>query len=165
MPKIHVKQKVLGGKGVVFSYITDAEKFYYREMVKGTNTYRYKLIKNATTIESAVENFIDAYTELREEIKAIETGVAFIKNAKDRDTESDISKLSNYIKKQRQKSRDISTCIDDYLIRIRKKVDSGLIVEKTYNDKRLILRNQLIPYLDSIKITKTIQIDNNTFND
>ncbi|WP_413358003.1 tyrosine-type recombinase/integrase [Prochlorococcus sp. MIT 1201] len=165
MPRIHVKEKVLGGKGVVFSYITDTEKFYYREMVKGTNTYRYKLIKNANTIESAVENFIDAYTELREEIKAIEAGVSFIKNTKDRDNESDISKLNNYIKKQRQKSREISNCVDDYLSRIRKKVDSGLIVEKTYNDKRLILRNQLIPYLDSIKITKTIQIDNNTFND
>ncbi len=149
----------------MFSYITDTEKFYYREMVKGTNTYRYKLIKNANTIESAVENFIDAYTELREEIKAIEAGVSFIKNTKDRDNESDISKLNNYIKKQRQKSRDISNCIDDYLSGIRKKVDSGLIVEKTYNDKRLILRNQLMPYLDSIKITKTVQINNNTFND
>ena len=60
-------------------------------MAKGTNAYRYKLIRNANTIESAVENFIDAYTELREEIKAIETGVAFIKNTKDRDAESNFS--------------------------------------------------------------------------
>ncbi len=134
-------------------------------MVKGTNTYRYKLIKNANTLDSAVENFIDAYTELRDEINAIESGVAFIKEKKEGDVETEIARLNNYIKKQRQKSREITSCIEDYLVEIRKKVDSGLIVEKTYKDKRLILRNKLIPYLEYVKTLTTNQINNNTFND
>ncbi len=164
MPKIKEKAKVLGGKGVVFSYVTDVEKFYYREMVKGTNTYRYKLIKNAYTLDSAVDNCIEAYSELREEIKAIETGVELVRSGKDINPESDFSKLNRLIKKNRQKSREVSNCAEDYLTETLKKVESGLISIKTYKNKQNALCNHLLPYLKSEGVTQTIQISNTTFN-
>ena len=36
MPKIAEKAKALNGKGVVFSYICEPQKFYFRELIPGT---------------------------------------------------------------------------------------------------------------------------------
>lgn len=134
-------------------------------MIKGTNTYRYKLIKESKSLESALENYVEAYSELREEMKAIETGVALVKSGLENSSESDISKLERYIKKNRQKSREISRCVEDYVSELQKKVKSDLIHKNTYTKKKHSLVKQLLPYLESIGISKTIQINNNTFTD
>ncbi|KZR73036.1 Phage integrase family protein [Prochlorococcus marinus str. MIT 1318] len=133
-------------------------------MAKGTNTYRYKLIKSAYDLETAVEKCIEAYGELREEIKAIENGAALAKGNSDTKTKTEINNLGKYIKTPRQRSRDIQICVDEYLKLKQKEVDSGLLKINTYKIKDRSLRKQLIPYLISNGITKTIQISNNTFN-
>ena len=164
IPKINEKRKVLGGKGVVFQYVTDAEKFYYREMIKGTNTFRYKLIQNVLILDSAVENCIEAYSEICEGIKAIESGVALVRSSTDNNLEINMNKLNKLLKKQRQKSRGVSKCVDDYLTETLKKVDSGLLSIKTYWNKQNALQNHLLSYLKSECVSHTIQISNNTFN-
>ena len=64
MPKIAEKAKALNGKGVVFSYICEPQKFYFRELIPGTKRYRSRLIEGAETIEEALSGCIDAYTAL-----------------------------------------------------------------------------------------------------
>ena len=66
MPKIAEKAKALNGKGVVFSYICEPQKFYFRELIPGTKRYRSRLIEGAETIEEALSGCIDAYTALRQ---------------------------------------------------------------------------------------------------
>ena len=66
MPKIAEKAKALNGKGVVFSYVTEPQRFYYRELVAGTKKYRSRLIEGAQSLDVALENCIDTYTALRQ---------------------------------------------------------------------------------------------------
>ena len=134
-------------------------------MVKGTNTYRYKLIKNVNTLDSAVENCIEAYNELRAEVDVLETEASLVKGSININSDIDKRKIDTLIKTKRQKSREIGSCVDDFLKLENKKVDSGLLEASSYRGKKKCLINQLGPYLNSIGVNKTIQITNNTFNE
>ena len=61
-----IAQKVDALKGCVFTYQGREGKWYYREYLETTQSYRYLLIKGAKTLEQALEKAIDAYTELRQ---------------------------------------------------------------------------------------------------
>ena len=67
MPAIAQKAKALGGKGVVLSYVDKPENFYWREQVPGTKRYLHRLLPNASTLEQAINECIEAYTALRQE--------------------------------------------------------------------------------------------------
>mgnify|MGYP007031135649 CR=1 FL=1 len=66
MPKLAQKAKALSGKGSVVSYAHEPTKFYFRELIAGTKNYQSQLIKDAETLDEALEKCIDAYTALRQ---------------------------------------------------------------------------------------------------
>jgi hypothetical protein len=61
-----IAQKVDHLKGCVFTYEGREGKWYYREYLKSSQSYKYLLIDGAKTLEQALEKAIDAYTELRQ---------------------------------------------------------------------------------------------------
>ena len=44
MPKIAEKAKALNGKGVVFSYICDPQKFYFRELIQTGHVNEFQVL-------------------------------------------------------------------------------------------------------------------------
>ncbi len=68
MPRIKEKERVLNGRGIVFTYEDDnIGKYFYRELKEGTKLYRTKLIEDATTLEEAKEKALDVAMEMRED--------------------------------------------------------------------------------------------------
>ena len=55
MPKIADKRKVLGGRGSVVLYAsgTSAGKYFYRELIKGTQTYKTRRIEGVSAMDEA----------------------------------------------------------------------------------------------------------------
>lgn len=66
-------------------------------------------------------------------------------------------------KKLRTQSIEIS--VDNFLHHLQEKEDSGIITDTTYKSRRNVLINLLIPYLKDKGITKTRQINDDTFSD
>ena len=62
MPKLAQKAKALSGKESVVSHAHDPTKFYCREIIPGTKSCQSQLIKDAETLEEALEKCIDAYS-------------------------------------------------------------------------------------------------------
>ena len=140
MPAIHQKHPVLKGRGVVFCYVTDPSKWYYRELIPGTKKYRTKLIPEATTLEEALMSVVDVAFELKDK------------------------KLPNTRTPTVTKKRvSITDAVNSYLHSIYEKYQAGLAAEATYEHKQIILTKHLIPYLSSLGITYTDQIDRDTF--
>lgn len=139
MPAINEKRSVLNGRGVVFCYVTDPSKWYYRELIPGTKKYKTKLIPGATTIEEAVMSVIDVAFELQD--KKVDT----TKPAKTK------------------KRVSITDAVNSYLHSIYEKFQAGLAAESTYEHKKVILIKHLIPYLLSVGVTYTDEINTDTF--
>ena len=61
MPRIVDKREVLNGRGFVVLYGsgTSAGSFFYRELVKGSRSYRQRKIPNVTSMEDAVQAAIE----------------------------------------------------------------------------------------------------------
>ena len=55
MPKLAQKAKALSGKGSVVSYAHEPTKFYFRELIAGTKNYQSQLIKDAETLDEALD--------------------------------------------------------------------------------------------------------------
>ena len=53
---IHAKQKV--GRGVVFSFSSDPEKWYYLELIPGTKRCQCRFIPSSATVEEALANYL-----------------------------------------------------------------------------------------------------------
>ena len=68
MTNIAEKSKVFGGKGVVLSFTRAPDVFLYRELIPGTQKYRYKVIDGANTLEAAIDKSLDTHNALRSEI-------------------------------------------------------------------------------------------------
>ena len=66
-------------------------------------------------------------------------------------------------KKLRTQSIELS--VDNFLQNLQEKVESGLITDNTYKSRRNVLINLLIPYLKTKGITKTREINDDTFSD
>ena len=68
MPRIKEKEKVLNGRGIVFTYEDDnVGKYFYRELKEGTKLYRTKVIEGATTLEETKEKALDVAMEMKED--------------------------------------------------------------------------------------------------
>ena len=65
IPKIHQKETVLEGKGVILSYSKSPNVYYYRELIPGTKTYRTKKIEGVDNIEDGKKKVLDIYSEFR----------------------------------------------------------------------------------------------------
>lgn len=158
MPKIAEKAKALNGKGVVFSYVYEPQKFYFRELIPGTKRYRSRLIEGAETIEEALSGCIDAYTALRQ-------------------TESLFPKGSEVVRKPgapaasvppvraRLKTWEVKRCVDEFLAAEKAKVEAGLLAQNTYENKQRTLRMHMLPYLLEKGCSHSQHIDTETFYD
>ena len=69
MPKIADKRKVLGGRGSVVLYAsgTSAGKYFYRELIKGTQTYKTRRIEGVSNMDEAEAAATDVAFELNKE--------------------------------------------------------------------------------------------------
>ena len=152
MPALALKQPALGGKGHVVSYVREPAKFYWRELVPGTKSYVNRIIPGASTIEEAQELCIEVYTQLRQE------------QAPEQDqSRHQTNKAERTSSNGKYKSRPITACVSEFLQKEKARVEAGLIKQRTFINKQQALNRSLLPYLESVGITHTRQITNNSF--
>ena len=79
MPKIADKRKVLGGRGSVVLYAsgTSAGKYFYRELIKGTQTYKTRRIEGVSNMDEAEA----AATEVAFELNSVVVGCTSLDGA------------------------------------------------------------------------------------
>ena len=140
--------KVLNGRASVVSYTKAPEKFYLRQLIKGTTKYQTRLIQGASTPEQAEERALDVLLEL---------GAQPVERIKTRFTEEKVVD-------RRGKVRDINRCIEEYVSRMYLNAESGLLDEKTAYGKEKTYKN-LKKYLAHKGVWKTSQVSSNTFED
>ena len=158
MPKIAEKAKALNGKGVVFSYVSEPKKFYFRELIPGTKRYRSRLIEGAETIDEALDGCIDAYTALRKTESIFPKGSVVVSHA-------GVSAVSVPPIRTRIKTWEIKRCVDEFLAAENSKVEAGLLAHKTYENKHRTLRLHMLPYLLEKGCSHSQHIETETFID
>ena len=69
MPKIKEKRKVLGGRGVVIQHQdgTSAGCYFYRELIKGTKSYKTRKIEGVSSMDEAEQKCVEIAFELNKE--------------------------------------------------------------------------------------------------
>ena len=112
MPAIAQKAKALSGKGVVLSYVDKPDNFYWREQVPGTKRYLHRLLPNASTIEEALEECIEAYTALRQEQAAPELIESLGHSQVPQDSPRRDARTSN---SGRYKNRPVDACVKEFI--------------------------------------------------
>jgi len=139
VPKIAEKAKALNGKGVVFSYVTEPQRFYYRELVAGTKKYRSRLIEGAQSLDVAIENCIDTYTALRqsEELFGFTNPVEVSRRAVATPRDNG----------RRVRTKELKDCVEEFLSDESKRLNAGLLGSSTYENKVRTLRKWFLPYL------------------
>ena len=143
MPKIHSKTKVLSGRAEVIAYERDLSTFYYRELVTGTKNYRTRKLE-ATTVEAATLEAVDAYSALR---------VA----PAEQSTTSPTTSAST------TSSRGVKKVIQDYLKHLSSQVKARQIREGTYDVAEDVIYKLLLPFFKSKGIVKTSDLKVDTF--
>ena len=159
MPKLAQKAKALSGKGSVVSYAHEPTKFYFRELIAGTKNYQSQLIKDAETLDEALEKCIDAYTALRQAEKlfggrAITTysNHAAVQQVKDKG-------------KSRIKTKELKICVDEFLKAELQRRDAGLLGSSTYDTKKRTLTKWMLPYLLEKGCSHSQHIEAETFKE
>ena len=163
MPRIAEKAQAPNGKGVVFSYTTEPNKFYYRELIAGTKKYRYKLIANAITIKEALDKCVETYIELQKDKEGYGPDYLSITKSYEKKKRN---RLSNEVVANRsiqQKAKELENCIDNFLAEQQKKVICGVLAERTYLNKKQTLKKKMTAYLESVGVYSTNQLNKNTF--
>ena len=165
MPRIVDKREVLNGRGFVVLYGsgTSAGSFFYRELVKGSRSYRQRKIPNVTTMEDAVQAAVE---------------VAFAIQAEEQDTPDLARELVGSTRStgrsksyaehvvQRQPRRQlIENAVRSFLEQEQRRSAAGLITAKTKQQKGITLTQHLMPYLASQGVLYTNQIQAGTFRD
>jgi integrase len=141
MPKLLTKTKVLNGRVEIISYERDEHTYYYRELVKGTKTYRTKKL-NSSTFNEAQDEVLDVYSILR------------LPNTS-----------PDYIppKGQNREHKELKKVIQEYLKMLRDKVTSKQIKQATYDRAEEVLYKPVLRYFNQAGITTTDDIDLDTF--
>jgi len=165
MPKILEKEEVLNGRGhvVLYGSGTSAGGYFYRELVKGQRSYRQRRIHGVSSMEEAVQAAVDVAFQLHND-KPSPQVAALIgstgSSAQDRKTYQ-----KQIVTRQPRKQR-IEDAIESFLKEEQKRVDVGLLAQKTQTQKRITLTLHLLPYLKNHKcISYTNQIKETTFRD
>ena len=143
MPKIHSKTKVLSGRAEVIAYERDPSTFYYRELVKGTKSYRTRKLL-ASTIEAAQLEAVDAYSALR--VTPVET-----------------PKTATTASATTTSARGVKKVIQDYLKQLSAQARVKQISYSTYGIAEDVIYKLVLPFFEESKITKTSDIQVDTF--
>lgn len=153
MPKIAEKVKVLDGRGSVVRYAsgTSSGKYFYQELVKGTKTYKTRLIEGASTMDEALSKVIDIAFEIN---KDIPTNTSDAKEYKPTPTS-----------KRKPKKTLITDAIDAFVRKEELRASSNVITEKTVDNKRRLLNLHLKAYLSEEGIIYTDEIKLGVFHD
>jgi len=165
MPRIVDKREVLNGRGFVVLYGsgTSAGSFFYRELVKGSRSYRQRKIPNVTSMEDAVQAAVE---------------VAFAIQAEEQETPELVSELVSGSRSARRKRsyeqhtvthqprrQLIENAVRSFLEQEQRRSAAGLITTKTKQQKGITLTQHLMPYLASQGVLYTNQIQAGTFRD
>ena len=164
MPRIVAKREVLSGRGAVVLYGsgTSAGSFFYRELIKGSRSYRQRKIPDATTMDEAVQLAVE---------------VAFAMQAEELETPDLVKDIFSPSKPSGSKSYETTTLlrqprrqliedsITNFLEQERQRKEAGLITSKTRQQKEITLTQHMLPYLSSQGVLYTNQIRPATFKD
>jgi integrase len=142
MPAYAYKQDALGGRGVVFSYVNNPSKFYWRQLVEGERRYRTKLIANARSLEEALVLCLDVYVSLQTDSNDTETHPTPSTRASKIDIGISTPKTRN-----KQLTRAITGEIASFIHHELGRVEAGLIKENTWKEKRCVLTKTFTSYL------------------
>ena len=166
MPLIVDSHEVLNGRGRVVQYGsgTSAGKWLYKELIKGTKSYRTRVLKGAVTKEEAIEMATEVAFNMNQNAdlkRNISDPMDLV--IREERLQSRIEKL-NRDEKAKKKSIDTEAAIEDYLKQQSKRVDAGTFSENSYLHKFYCFKH-IRAYLSSKGIKRTSQINENTFHD
>ena len=156
MPKTLQKQSVLNGRGNVLLYGsgTSAGKYFYRELIKGTKSYRTRHIVGANSMSEAVEMAVDVAFQLAKETSDELQGLPVPKR---RDNKGKvIGRKTN--------KKLISDAVDEWIKEEQIRVDRNLLKQKSLESKRYALE-KMLDYLKTKGVSHTNEIDINTFRE
>lgn len=180
MPKLLEKRKIEGLNGSVVTYCDkNIGQFFYTEKVKGANRYRTKLIKGAATMDQAISLAIQVALDMRSEEPHYLSSLAPQKAVPITDPNDKLSILEREEKLLKSKERyekrlaklqeskfiNADEAVDRWIKVQRKRVRAGSLEENSYSHKEIILRVHLKGYLTYKKVTRTSQINKQTFDD
>ena len=143
MPRIVAKREVLSGRGAVVLYGsgTSAGSFFYRELIKGSRSYRQRKIPDATSMDEAVQQAVE---------------VAFAMQAEELETPDLVKDIFSPSKTSGSKSYDTTTLlrqprrqliedsITNFLEQERQRKEAGLITSKTRQQKEITLTQHML---------------------
>lgn len=156
MPKTLQKQSVLNGRGNVLLYGsgTSTGKYFYRELIKGTKSYRTRHIVGANSMSEAVELAVDVAFQLAKESSDELQGLPVPKR---RDTKGKvIGRKTN--------KKLISDAVTEWIKEEQIRVDRKLLKQKSLESKRYALE-KMLDYLKTKGVSHTNEIDINTFRE
>ena len=164
MPKIADKRKVLGGRGSVVLYAsgTSAGKYFYRELIKGTQTYKTRRIEGVSNMDEAEAAATEVAFELNKEPPDL--SLVFGKRGSERASETPRGAyVAAKVTSRKPRSMPITKAIQNWLALEYEKADAELLSRVRVDAKEIVCRRHLIPYLEERGITMTSQIDASTF--
>ena len=159
-----IAQKVDHLKGCVFTYEGREGKWYYREYLKSSQSYKYLLIDGAKTLEQALEKAIDAYTELRQREVGTLGSIATSTISRGGGEAPSLT-VTTARRSLTPYSRLTDDIIERYLKHEQQRCEANLITEATLGRKRVAIGIHLKGYFKHKIINRTSQIKENTFDD
>lgn len=157
MPKLHLKQKVLGGRAEVLAYDRDPQTFYYRQYQPQTRSYRSDVIKGAKTLAEAIE-------------LAPEYMLAFSQAALSGGSVTPQAALGNRRAGHNQTlpkahREAIDKALRNFLRQEEIRLQGGLIKPSSLKRWEKTVRVGILPYLQYKQIRFTSQISETTFDE
>ena len=173
MPALHVKRKCFEDKGEVLSYAKAPTVFYYRELIKGARAYRSEKIEGAESLDQALEKAYEVHARFRQ----LDAGLTddLTNNQKQKAIRMNsilVGAAANALqdgqnlvvtRSRKRNGCEIEKSIEDWIAHEMGRANAGRVKEKTVREKASTLRNTLLPYLKSVGVSNTIQINNTTF--
>ena len=161
MPKILQKRKV-GKRGSVVQYGSgsSAGKFFYRELVPGTERYLTRCIQGAETLDDACAEALDVAAELAADRAKASTVFSAV-------TQSGAPRTTTVVPSSARKRRAVplTAAVHNWLTTEKERADKGLCSDGTYDNKRICLQQHMLPYLmEEKQCINTNQVVANTFD-
>jgi integrase len=141
LPRILTKKPTLNGKADVICFEREPDKWFLRVLIEGTKKYKTKRIPFATTLEEAIEGALDTFISLKDKPE------------------------QTIPSKPRRSSQSIDVAIAAYLEHERQRMEAGLCAPSTYARRSTVIGKHLVEYLAFKEITRTSQINDDTFSD